>query len=444
MIICRQIHSGKNYLNYHLSAIDYYSQKERTAGYWYGKAAERLGIHGLPVNPEHFEAIRTGRHPLTGERLRPRSSKVSFHDMVLSAPKGFSIMALVAGDERLFEAFDRAVRKAFDELEKWAEVRDRQGKNYHTEKTIRTGNAVAAVFTHETSRSFEPQLHAHCVMGNLSWCEERKQWLALQPAAMMRESKAWIRGHFHRILANECLHLGHEIEWLPNDDTFRFTSIAPEIEKIFSSRSSQRESFRKRHRKLFGENPSKQRVAQFISDKKWQAVKRFKEEYYVHFGKQPDKRIIEENVRDWRPDKTPNGAREKVGSFLREKLTTDQIKKLDEALARALEFDGRKKTGHSQEDQKMRAKQAVKSDVPAEKKKTLGRFVEAFFPKRKKADSGKCKPAAKTIVRTERKTAINATSRVRLGLNLYHALRGRPNAMLAKQLARASRRRMRR
>ena len=82
--------------------------------------------------------------------------------------------------------------------------------------------------------------------------------------------------------------------------------------------------------------------------------------------------------------------------------------------------------------------------MPAEKKKTLGRLVETLFPKKREADPDQRKPAAKMPTRTGRKTAINAAARVRLGLNLYHALGGRPNAMLAKQLARASRRGMRR
>ena len=439
MITCKQIYSGKDYLKNHLSANDYYSEEETVIGYWYGKAAEMLGIHGKVVTPEAYEAIRTNRHPLTGDKLRPRDSKVRYHDMGLSVPKGYSIMALVAGDERLLSAFDRTIRKTFDQLEKFAEVRNRKGQNYNSEKTNRTGNAVAAVYIHDSSRLLDPQLHAHFLVGNLSWREERQQWLALQPATMMRESKAWIRKYFHQTLAKECIRLGHDIEWMPDKNTFRFTAISPEMEKLFSSRSSQKQEFRERYKRLFGLNPSNQRVAEFINDKKWQAVKRFKKEYLEHFRQTPGKQLIREHVLDWRSDKMATSVREKVREFQRERVPPEQIRILDEALVQSIRLS-QEKMENSQAMNYQNMEQAMQTEESNLRKKKHGRHTKTYGLKKAVVSGSQKKKALKVVAKTKGKTM----ARVRLGMSLYHTLRGKPNALLAKQMRRVSRRKLRR
>jgi conjugative relaxase-like TrwC/TraI family protein len=440
VITCRQIRSGQKYLTNHLSANDYYSETESIVGYWHGKGSEKLGIQGLPVSPDVFEAIRMGSHPLTGEKLKPRQSKVVFHDVVISAPKGFSIMNLVGGDERLRDAFERAAVKTFQKLESYAEVRDRRGNSYHTEKTLRTSNATAAMFIHDSSRLLDPQLHAHFVFGNLSWSEERGKWLALQPALMMEESKKWIREYFHRKLASECIRAGYKIEWLDKEGTFCFEAIPPNMEKLFSSRANQREIFRERYQKLFGVEPSKKRVGQFISDKRWEAVRRFKQEYHNFFGKQPSAQAIKDNVFHWRSDKMAKSVREKVESFQRSKLDSSAIKILDEAVAQAREA----RCNQKQEVQMSEVESRSERIYPEEAQGTSLAKVEVKGIKQKRRKQTVAKnvlgrPKSSKLVREGKMSAV---SRIRLGRGLYHALRGRPNAVIAKQLNQARRRKV--
>ena len=432
MITCRQIRSGQKYLTNHLSANDYYSETESIVGYWYGKGSAKLGIEGLPVSPEVFEAIRTGCHPVTGEKLKPRQSKVAFHDVVISAPKGFSIMNLVGGDERLREAFERAAVKTFQKLEAYAEVRDRRGNSYHTEKTLRTGNATAAMFIHDSSRLLDPQLHAHFVFGNLSWCEEREKWLALQPALMMEESKKWVREYFHRKLAAECSRAGYKIEWMEKEGTFRFKAISPNMEKLFSSRANQREIFRERYQKLFGVEPSKKRVGQFISDKRWEALRRFKQEYHNFFGKQPSAQAIKDNVFHWRSDKMAKSVRDKVESFQRSKLDSDSIKILEEAVAQAREARCIQEQGVQNSEVESRSERIHPEE--AQGKSLVKGEMRELKQKRKKLKLAKDalgRPKSPKFVRPGKMSAV---SLVRLGQGLYHALRGRPNLVIAKQL----------
>ncbi len=40
----KQLRAAKNYFREHLSQGDYYSGKQRIAGQWFGRGAERLGL----------------------------------------------------------------------------------------------------------------------------------------------------------------------------------------------------------------------------------------------------------------------------------------------------------------------------------------------------------------------------------------------------------------
>ena len=88
-------------------------------------------------------------------------------DATFSAPKSVSITALVGGDERLREAHRESVRVALNELEPY--VQARLGGNRLPQTT---GNAVAALFEHDSARPVNgyaaPQLHTHAVIFNLT------------------------------------------------------------------------------------------------------------------------------------------------------------------------------------------------------------------------------------------------------------------------------------
>ena len=84
-------------------------------------------------------------------------------DATFSAPKSVSITALVGGDTRVRVAHRESVRVALTELEPY--VQARLGGNRRPETT---GNAVAALFEHDSARPVNgypaPQLHTHAVI----------------------------------------------------------------------------------------------------------------------------------------------------------------------------------------------------------------------------------------------------------------------------------------
>ena len=151
-------------------------------GVWHGQLAERWGLVG-EVREEQFQRLAEGQHPITGEQLvrhqtaretknaRGETVTTMEHragwDATFSAPKSVSITALVGGDERVREAHRESVRVALDELEPY--VQARLGGNRRPETT---GNAVAALFEHDSARPVNgyaaPQLHTHAVIFNLT------------------------------------------------------------------------------------------------------------------------------------------------------------------------------------------------------------------------------------------------------------------------------------
>ena len=151
----------------HLSVGDYYAENERVQGEWVGEGAALLGLSGKVMRDE-FLALCENQHPKSGEQLTQRRNTVRrdgadevanrrvFYDFTFSPPKSVSIAALIGDDQRIVSAHADAVKIALNELERFASARVRGGGN---NADRRTGNIVAALFEHETSRALDPHLH---------------------------------------------------------------------------------------------------------------------------------------------------------------------------------------------------------------------------------------------------------------------------------------------
>lgn len=435
MITIKQIRGGRDYLGNHLSCNDYYSEGEKVVGYWKGELAKMLGLEGKEVTREDFESLRNNLHPQTGEKLRPKTAKVTFHDIVISAPKSYSILALVGGDERLVEGFERAVEKAFKRLEKFAGARDRAGDAYHTENIIRTGNGVAAMFHHTTSRLLDPQLHAHLVFSNHTFVPEKGSYLALQPKMMMDEAKRWITDQFHRDLAKEAIKAGYSAELVDNRLKL---PVGLKLEYKFSKRTRRRRKFEKRYRKLFGHQPDKKRVEQFIKEGKSEAEQRFKDEYHVKFGRWPSKEVVSEFVQDWRSAKMATSTSEEVYLNQRSELTGLDAQKLDGMVSQARK-EGREQSEAAPEEQNM-------------EKQDLNAVENLAVKESDKQQSGK--DAAKTKQTKTRQQKLRdrpdyryavgrmeAMRRMRRGMAVAQAMRGHPMVFMVQQLSVLTRRR---
>jgi conjugative relaxase-like TrwC/TraI family protein len=302
MITVGVIRNGATYLSHHLRKNDYWSEGEKAVqGEWIGLAAPALGLVGAVTEPA-FEALRLNRHPQTGEPLTQRlvKDRVAFFDIQLSAPKDVSVLALVGGDERIRDAFVTSVRVAFEEMERFAAVRERRGEAAFTEKFRLTGNVVGALFLHDASRDLDPQLHAHAVLANATWDRERNEWMALQPAEMMRAS-GYVRQVLYRELASRLRALGYE--------PYEMNS------KGFSVRGAEhlRERFSKRARH----------------------VQQLAEAFTAQHKRRPSKREIEVLVRESRADKLTEIGTPEVRARQRAELSNNERQALDELVRAA-------------------------------------------------------------------------------------------------------------
>ena len=147
MLTIRAMSNGEGYAARHLAHSDYYAEGERVVGRWFGRGAQLLGLSG-EVQSEHFEAVREGLHPFSGEFLRQRRSADriaadgstrshgrNLYDFTFSAPKSVSIIAELTGDQRLVEAHQNAVTAALHELESYAATGVRRAGASHDRTT---------------------------------------------------------------------------------------------------------------------------------------------------------------------------------------------------------------------------------------------------------------------------------------------------------------------
>jgi conjugative relaxase-like TrwC/TraI family protein len=291
-----KIYIGDTYLENHLRANDYYSKGERVSGEWVGIGAEKLDLRG-EVTPEQFEALRSNHHPLSGEQLTPRTkdtrvaatreagedfrkkhhrpgteaeveahrlkmgpqpNRVAFYDFQCSAQKSVSIMGVLAGDDRLRGAHERASRVGLKELEKFAA---RQTNTATTRRNELTGNICGAAFTHDASRALDPQLHTHFVLANATQTDSGK-WFALHENGMF-EAVRYAGKVYQNELAREVKALGYEIREVRKEGEiagFEIKGVSQELCERFAKRRAEIEREIDKFEKKHGREPTRAEV----------------------------------------------------------------------------------------------------------------------------------------------------------------------------------------
>ncbi len=259
------IADAKKYFREHLAVGDYYAQGQQVAGQWFGHGATELGLHGI-ANTEQFERLCDNLHPHTGERLTLRQKTIRteksldgqehttanrrvFYDFTFSPPKSVSIAAFVGDDSRIVEAHERAVTLAMEQLQSFAATRVRKEKQC-TDRN--TGNLVAAMFRHDTSRALDPHLHSHAIVFNATFDPVEKQWKALQNHEMFAAQK-FVENVYYHELTRELVKYGYQIENQPRGD-FQIRGISRELNDRFSKRHRQIDE---RTKELLAREPEK-------------------------------------------------------------------------------------------------------------------------------------------------------------------------------------------
>ena len=162
---------------------DYYT-RDRSPSEWQGEGARALGLSG-PVDRQTFAALVEGRMSGGATLHRGGGARRGGTDFEFSAPKSFSIQALVNGDRRLIDVHRSAVAIARQRIEATIATRVTERGTMRLEFTR---SAVIGQFEHATSRAGDPDLHSHVVVLNLTRRADG-QWRSIENAEMFKEQR---------------------------------------------------------------------------------------------------------------------------------------------------------------------------------------------------------------------------------------------------------------
>ena len=219
---------------------DYYAHEDGpNHSRWVGKGAEQLALVG-GVEQETFQKVLTGHsasgQPLFNRKIDPAKRRAAT-DFTFSAPKSVSVAALVQGDQRVVAAHRTAVDRTLQVLEsRYAQTRVTTNTG---RRTIKTGNLIAAVFPHGTSREAEPQLHSHCVVMNATQLENGSWYSFSNDSAIM--NKKLLGQIYQNELAVELKKIGYAVEQRAHGQ-FDIEGYSPELLETFSTRRGQIEA----------------------------------------------------------------------------------------------------------------------------------------------------------------------------------------------------------
>lgn len=222
---------------------DYYTagtDAVRSTARWYGQGASTLGLQG-EVKPDDFKALLHGTAP-NGECLHARAIDPTRHraatDYTFSAPKSVSIAGLVQGDARVIAAHNQAVDTALEVLqERFAQARISTPEG---RQRVVTGNIIAAVFQHDSSRELDPQLHSHCVVMNTTQLPDGT-WRSLSNEEIVA-NQILLGEIYQNELAYQLRQSGYDID-PQGKGQFELNNYSPTLLSTFSTRTRQIETY---------------------------------------------------------------------------------------------------------------------------------------------------------------------------------------------------------
>lgn len=204
---------------------------------WVGDAAAKMGLSGR-VKAEDYKRLLEGITP-TGEQLgRVRSGEMQRRpgiDYTFTPPKSVSIMALVAGDERVVKAHMESVMEVMALVEKDATTRVYESG---MRVPVQTKNIAAALMTHTTSRAGDPNLHTHSNIINMTLRPDGK-WGSLDFTNLWDNSKGRYGEVYSLVLARRLTELGYTVNASGKNAEFEIAGVSERLVRIFSKRREQ-------------------------------------------------------------------------------------------------------------------------------------------------------------------------------------------------------------
>lgn len=235
MLSLKRVNSGQAGTYY--SADDYYLQND-SAGVWFGEFGEKFGYTGK-IKEADFQSLILGIDNSNEPRFQIQGGGEGHKhsagvDMTFSAPKSVSIAGLVLGDKDIGVAHKDAVLKTLEYVEKnYTNFRVHDENGVHSEHT---GNMLAALFHHISSRELDPQLHTHCLVLNMTVNDNGK--VRAMDYKEIHDFKMLLGQIYRSELGANLKELGYEIK-VDSKGLFEIQGIPKEIIGEFSKRTEQ-------------------------------------------------------------------------------------------------------------------------------------------------------------------------------------------------------------
>jgi conjugative relaxase-like TrwC/TraI family protein len=251
---------------------DYYltpsGEPTQAPGRWLASAdtLASLGIEGEAIEARDFVALMEGRHPRSGEWLRPEGAgggRGGGIDVTFSPPKSVSVVWALRDERERSEvegAHARAVAGAVEHLTRIVPTVRRRYEGKVVEEPA--ADLVAAEYRHTTARGVvegdppDPHLHSHIVITSVVRDDGRVVAVGSRPIfRAAREAGAYYRS----ALANELRGLGYELETGTGKDEryFEIAGVPQGLIEAFSARSREVARAAERFRARWGRAPER-------------------------------------------------------------------------------------------------------------------------------------------------------------------------------------------
>jgi conjugative relaxase-like TrwC/TraI family protein len=240
MLTLHNVGSAGQALHY-FSKDNYYTQDEGLEhSAWFGAGAAKLGLTGKVDREKFFDLLsgRIGQQQL-GKIVRNDAGERAWEhrpgiDLTFSAPKSVSIAAEIFEDREVRLAHEEAVKAAVQ----YVEERVAQARMTVDGETTAeaTGNVVAAMFRHNTSRDLDPDTHTHVLLMNATMRNDG-EWRSLVNDEIYVQQKV-IGAVYTSALAQALQKRGYEITAPDAKGNFELAGITREQVEHFSQRKA--------------------------------------------------------------------------------------------------------------------------------------------------------------------------------------------------------------
>jgi conjugative relaxase-like TrwC/TraI family protein len=226
-----------------------------------------LGIvPGQPVVGGDFIAVMDGRHPVTGQWLRPEGAggrRAAGIDVTFSAPKSVSAVWALADPwqrETIEAAHANAVKQAIGYMRDEIQVVRRRRDNIVVHEKAR--DLIATEYLHTTARGVsgaevpDPQLHSHVVISGVIRQDGRIAAVSSRP--IFRSARG-VGAYYRTVLAWELRERGYAIEQATGNHGryFELADVPLSLREEFSQRAREVVQAIERFRAKYGRAPQR-------------------------------------------------------------------------------------------------------------------------------------------------------------------------------------------